>query len=149
MKQATVTKILTLASHPKKKCRRLSVQPGLCGSNDLRFGRKMATFQLFLSGRDNDLPAPLQQELALPFTSGSSSWHCLQFAMHRTQNSTRIPAILIFLWYSSVPPGRLGHSSSKLVTFTSTRTLPSSLLTNDHATQHRADICSTAYKQQV
>ena len=31
----------------KKKFRRLSVQPGLHGSNDLRVGRKMATFQLF------------------------------------------------------------------------------------------------------
>jgi len=27
----------------------LSVQPGLRGSNDLRVGRKMATFQLFFS----------------------------------------------------------------------------------------------------
>ena len=34
------------ASH-SKKIRKLSVQPGLCGSNDLRVGRKMATFQLF------------------------------------------------------------------------------------------------------
>jgi ribosomal protein L37E len=33
----------------KKKIRRLSVQPGLRGSNDLRVGRKMATFQLFFS----------------------------------------------------------------------------------------------------
>jgi len=31
----------------KKKFRRLSVQPGLRGSNDLLFGRKIATFQLF------------------------------------------------------------------------------------------------------
>ena len=31
----------------KKKIKMLSVQPGLRGSNDLRFGRKMATFQLF------------------------------------------------------------------------------------------------------
>ena len=33
----------------KKKIRRLSVQPGLRDSNDLRVGRKMATFQLFFS----------------------------------------------------------------------------------------------------
>jgi len=33
----------------KKKIRRLSVQPGLRGSNDLHIGRKMATFQLFFS----------------------------------------------------------------------------------------------------
>jgi len=31
----------------KKKFRRLSVQPGLRGSSDLRVGREMATFQLF------------------------------------------------------------------------------------------------------
>ena len=31
----------------KEKFRRLSVQPGLCGSNDLRVGRKMATFNCF------------------------------------------------------------------------------------------------------
>jgi len=42
--QATATKLLTFASHLKKKFRSLSVQPGLCGSNDLRVGRKMATF---------------------------------------------------------------------------------------------------------
>jgi hypothetical protein len=36
----------------------LSVQPGLRGSNDLRVGRKMATFQLFLqSGLAKDLSA--------------------------------------------------------------------------------------------
>jgi len=34
---------------PIKKIRRLSVQPGLRGRNDLRVGRKMATFQLFYS----------------------------------------------------------------------------------------------------
>jgi len=40
-----VTKI-TFASH-SKKFRSLSIQPGLRGSNDLRVGRKMATFQFF------------------------------------------------------------------------------------------------------
>ena len=40
--------------------RKLSVQLGLCGSNDLRVGRKMATFQLiFQSGRVKDLSAHL------------------------------------------------------------------------------------------
>jgi len=34
---------------PLKKFRTLSVQPGLRGSNDLRVGRKMATFQLVFS----------------------------------------------------------------------------------------------------
>jgi len=34
----------------QKKFRRLSVQPGLRGSNDLRVGRKVATFQFFFSG---------------------------------------------------------------------------------------------------
>ena len=33
----------------KKKFRTLSVQPGLCGSNDLRVGWKMATFHFFFS----------------------------------------------------------------------------------------------------
>jgi len=43
----------------QKKFRRLSVQPGLRGSSDLRVGRKMATFQLFFqSGRAQDLSAP-------------------------------------------------------------------------------------------
>ena len=51
---------LTFSSHSKKKIRRLSVQPGLHGSNDLRVGRKMGTFQLFFqSGRAKDLQAPL------------------------------------------------------------------------------------------
>jgi len=40
---------LTFASHSKKKFRNLSVQPGLCSSNDLHVRRKMATFQLFFS----------------------------------------------------------------------------------------------------
>jgi len=30
----------------------MSVQPGLCGSNDLRVGRKMATFQLFFQSKE-------------------------------------------------------------------------------------------------
>ena len=38
----------------------MSFQPGLRGSNDLRVGRKMATFQLFFqSGQAKDLSAPL------------------------------------------------------------------------------------------
>ena len=36
----------------KKKIRRFSVQPGLRGSNDLRVGRKMATFQLIFQSRE-------------------------------------------------------------------------------------------------
>ena len=35
-----------------KKIRILSLQPGLRGSNDLRVGRKMATFQLFFQSRE-------------------------------------------------------------------------------------------------
>jgi len=64
-KQATATKLGIYSTHsPRssihflarrsnfckpltKKFRRLSVQPGLRGSNDLRVGRKMATFELF------------------------------------------------------------------------------------------------------
>ena len=48
------------ATQKKKKFRRFSIQPGLRGSNDLRVGRKMTTFQLFFqSGRAKDLSAPL------------------------------------------------------------------------------------------
>jgi len=36
----------------QKKFRSLSVQPGLGGSNDLRVGRKMATFHLFNQSRE-------------------------------------------------------------------------------------------------
>jgi len=51
---------LSFAGHSKKKISRLSAQPGIRGSNDLRVGRKMATFQLFFqSGRAKDLSAPL------------------------------------------------------------------------------------------
>ena len=50
----------TSARQSKKKLRRLSVQPGLLDSSDLRVGRKMVTFQLFFqSGRAKDLTAPL------------------------------------------------------------------------------------------
>ena len=59
MKQATGTNNFCKPLK-KKKFRRLSVQPGLLGSNDLRVGRKMATFQLFFqSGRAEDLSASL------------------------------------------------------------------------------------------
>jgi len=68
-KQATVTKLGIYSTYsqrssmhflaccsnfckPLKKIRSLSVQPGLRGSNDLRVGRKMATFQLFFQSRE-------------------------------------------------------------------------------------------------
>ena len=59
-KQATATKLF-YKPLKKKKIRRLYVQPSLRGSNDLRVGRKMVIFQLFLfqSGRAMDLSAPL------------------------------------------------------------------------------------------
>ena len=64
-KQATATK-LWLSRVTQKKFRRLSIQPGLCGSSDLHVGRKMATFQLFFqSGRAKDLSAPLYQYLTV------------------------------------------------------------------------------------
>jgi len=37
---------------PLKKFRSLFIQPGLRGSNDLRVGRKMVTFQLFFQSRE-------------------------------------------------------------------------------------------------
>ena len=65
-KQATATKLgiystysprssihffaLTFASQSKNKFKRLSIQPGRRGSNDLRVGRKMATFCFFSPG---------------------------------------------------------------------------------------------------
>ena len=60
--QATSTKIYLLQT-TQKQFRKLSVQPGLPESNDLRVGRKMATFQLFFfwSGRAKELSAPLYQ----------------------------------------------------------------------------------------
>jgi len=48
-KQVTATKLKLLQDTQRKKIRSLSVQPGLRGSNYLRVGRKMATFQLFFS----------------------------------------------------------------------------------------------------
>jgi hypothetical protein len=36
----------------KKKIRKLPVQPSLRGKNDLRFGRKMTKFQLFIQSRE-------------------------------------------------------------------------------------------------
>ena len=48
--QYTYPVVLTLEA-TQKKFRSISVQPGLRGSNDLRIGRKMATFQLFFQSR--------------------------------------------------------------------------------------------------
>ena len=47
-----LTRCSNLCKPLKKKFRRLSVQPGLRGSNDLRVGRKMATFQLLFQSRE-------------------------------------------------------------------------------------------------
>ena len=58
-KQATATK-LCFCKPLKKQFRMLFVRPGLHGSNDLRLGRKRATFQYFFqSGRAKDLSALL------------------------------------------------------------------------------------------
>ena len=63
----------TFARQSKKKFRRLSVQPGLRGSNDIRVGRKMATSRLFFQlGRAKDLSAPMYLQCAwLPFMFGA------------------------------------------------------------------------------
>jgi len=60
-KQVTTINLYLMQATQKKIFRRLSVQPGLRGSNDLRVGRKMATFQLFFcqSGRAKELSTPL------------------------------------------------------------------------------------------
>jgi len=58
-KQTTATQHKRLQA-TQKQFRRLSVQPGLRGSNGLRVGRKLTTFQSFFqSGRAKDLSAPL------------------------------------------------------------------------------------------
>ena len=58
-KQATATKPLQVT---QKQFRCLSGQPDLRGSNDLRVGRKRATFQLiYQSGRAKDLSATLHK----------------------------------------------------------------------------------------
>ena len=69
-KQATATKLGIYSTHSPpssihflarcsifckpltKRFRRLAVQPALRGSNDLRVGRKMTTFQLFFQSRE-------------------------------------------------------------------------------------------------
>ena len=61
-KQATVTKY-NFCKPLKKKIRKLYLKPGLRGSNDLRVGQKMATFQMFFqTGRSKDLSVPLYKE---------------------------------------------------------------------------------------
>ena len=58
-KQATATK-LQLLQATQKKFRRLSVQPCLRGSHDLRVGRRTAKFELFFQlFRAKNLSAPL------------------------------------------------------------------------------------------
>jgi hypothetical protein len=44
-KESTATKLKLMQATQKKKFRNLSVQPGFGGSNDLRVGQKIATFQ--------------------------------------------------------------------------------------------------------
>ena len=57
-KQATATK-LQLLQATQKQLIKLSFQPGLRGSNDLRVGLKIATFHSFFqSGRAKDLSTP-------------------------------------------------------------------------------------------
>ena len=63
--KATATKLYFCKPLKKKKIR-FSVQPGLRGSNDLRVGRKMATFQFFFqSGRAKDLSALLYNYITM------------------------------------------------------------------------------------
>jgi len=42
-----ISPLLYLSQNTQKKIWRVSVQPGLHGSNDVRVGRKMETFKLF------------------------------------------------------------------------------------------------------
>jgi len=64
----------------QKQFRKLSVQPVLRGSNDLRVGRKIATFQLFFfSGRAKNLSAPLYNRIhKIMSVPCSKSWYTKQ-----------------------------------------------------------------------
>ena len=85
----------------KKKFRSLFVQPGLSGSNDLRVGRKMATFQLFFQlGRAKDFSAPLYvfvdgqpvHTIEMTFATGFIvAW------LDSKNNSTQFPSHLFIL----------------------------------------------------
>ena len=71
----------------------LSVQPGLRGSNDLRVGRKMATFQLFFqSGRVKDLSAPL-------YVPGFLRW---MFVRHPNNSRYTTYSELRFVFFQSL-----------------------------------------------
>ena len=60
----------------KKEIRRLSIQPALRGGNDLRIGRKMATFQFFFqSGRAKDLSPPCFIKVKKKTKFNPIAWH--------------------------------------------------------------------------
>jgi len=72
----------------QKNFKNLSVQPGLCGCNDLRVGRKMATLQLFFQlGRAKDLSAPLYVTL--------KSGRCFE----QLADLTRFREVLLDSWF--------------------------------------------------
>ena len=92
---------LTSASH-SKQFRRLSVQPGLRASNNIRVGRKMATFQLFYkSGRAKDLSAPLRMHRCFSLqTTRFLFWKMILSIRKSFSMSVRTSAILCcFLLY--------------------------------------------------
>ena len=97
-KKATATKLWLLQA-TQKKFRMLSVRPGLRGSNDLRVGRKMATFQLFSqSGRAKDVPAPLY---IWRFSGVSGVTHSIRNVGIRHRDAAVCPRI--FHWLLSPP----------------------------------------------
>jgi len=70
----------------QKQFRRLSVQPGPRGSNDLRVVRKMPTFSIvfFQSGRAKDLSAPLYKHLLqyIQTCTRMCACACLSYSSH-------------------------------------------------------------------
>ena len=89
-KHATATELQILQA-TQKQFRRLSVQPGLRGSNDLRVGRKMANFQLFFfqSCWAKDLSAPLYVPTSLTFTNSAFCPHIV-CVLYASQNNRRL-----------------------------------------------------------
>jgi len=91
----------------KNKIRRLSVQPGLRGSIDLRVGRKMANFQLFFSvqrtggsptGPDSENRVG-GQEIGSPGRPVPSGWQVPGEPRHcgaKTRRLGEIPAAFFF-----------------------------------------------------
>jgi len=93
-KQSTLTKLLLLQA-TQKKFRRLSIQPGLCGSNDLCVEQKTATFQLFFqSGRAKDLSAPLYLQRQVCTCNKFTPW-AIRYAEYQRTKLEKLHSLVI------------------------------------------------------